>query len=67
MSKVAKLKRQTLCDWSKSDIEKKMALLAQITDHPRFACRKCARVANSTKQLCKPAPLPAAKPTSLVG
>ena len=43
-----RLKKKTLCDWSRSDIENKTALLAELTAEPRFACKKCARVALGT-------------------
>ncbi len=45
---------KTLCDWSKHDIEWHAARLRRLTDNPVFFCRKCARVANSSKVLCKP-------------
>jgi hypothetical protein len=48
---------KTLCDWSKSDIEKKLQELREIVRNPRFYCRRCARVAHPAKVLCKPAKL----------
>lgn len=62
-----KLTKRTLCGWSKSDIEEQLTLLARVTHTPQYACRKCARVASSPKQLCKPVDLPTLKPNSLVG
>lgn len=53
-----KLAKQRLCDWSRSDIEANAQLLAQLTSSPSFACRKCARVANKQKLVCKPMALP---------
>jgi hypothetical protein len=50
---------RTLCDWSKKDIERDLAELAEIVAQPRFICKKCARSANSGKYLCKPKRLPA--------
>ncbi len=45
---------KTLCDWSKKDLEKHADQLAEIVNPPRYYCRKCARVANHAKHLCKP-------------
>jgi len=53
---------KTLCDWSKSDIDKHFDKLAELVREPRFGCRKCARSANTAKVLCKPRKLPAAAP-----
>ena len=44
---------KTICDWSKKDIEKNSDLLYELTREARFFCRKCGRVANSKKILCK--------------
>lgn len=44
---------KTLCDWSKKDLEKKQDTLQQLTRNACFYCRKCARVANNAKSLCK--------------
>jgi hypothetical protein len=49
---------KTLCDWSKRDISKHVDKLLELVDPPRFFCRKCARVANISKVLCKPSRLP---------
>ena len=49
---------KTLCDWSKRDISKHADKLLELVDPPRFFCRKCARVANISKVLCKPSRLP---------
>jgi hypothetical protein len=49
---------KTLCDWSKRDISKHSDKLLDLVDPPRFFCRKCARVANISKVLCKPSRLP---------
>lgn len=49
---------KTLCDWSKSDIEKHAGKLFRLTRDPSFFCKKCARVANTAKVLCKPARFP---------
>lgn len=45
---------KTLCDWSKRDIEDEIDKLRALTKHPTYFCRKCARVANTPKVLCKP-------------
>ncbi|WP_169737858.1 hypothetical protein [Enterovibrio calviensis] len=48
---------KTLCDWKSKDIEKEVLELAKLVKAPEYACRKCARVANTKKVLCKPIPL----------
>ena len=45
---------KTLCDWTKSDIKEHAEELLRITREPKFFCRKCARVSNQPKALCKP-------------
>ena len=62
-----KLNKRTLCAWSKSDIEEQLSLLARVTHSPSYACQKCARVASSPKQLCKPISLPTLEPKFLAG
>lgn len=49
---------KTLCDWSKRDLEKHADKLLKLVRDPAFYCRKCARVANTSKVLCKPRKLP---------
>jgi hypothetical protein len=49
---------KTLCEWSKSDLEKSAAKLASLVVGARYFCRKCARVANREGVLCKPRELP---------
>jgi hypothetical protein len=49
---------KTLCDWSKQDIVKQLADLHELVKDPAFYCRKCARVANNPKVLCKASKLP---------
>ncbi len=53
---------KTLCDWSKKDLEKHAAQLAVLVRDPHWYCRKCARVANTSKVLCKPRKLPGMDP-----
>lgn len=45
---------KSLCDWSKHDIERDVDILRGLTIQPTHHCRKCARVANTPKVLCKP-------------
>ncbi|MEO1856359.1 MAG: hypothetical protein ABGY95_03205 [Rubritalea sp.] len=47
-------KIKSFCKWSGKDILKNMELLTQLTSKPEYACRKCARVSNTKKSLCKP-------------
>ncbi len=49
---------KTLCDWSKGDIERRAGKLLKLVREPRYFCRRCARVANTPKVLCKPRRLP---------
>lgn len=49
---------KTLCDWSKGDIEHHADKLARLVETPTYYCRKCARVANTPKILCKAHRLP---------
>lgn len=49
---------KTLCDWSKKDLEKKAGKLLELVRDPNYYCRRCARVANTSKVLCKPRKLP---------
>lgn len=44
---------KTICDWSKKDLEERPDLLRSITQSPTHYCRKCGRVANTKKVLCK--------------
>ena len=67
VSKKKKLAKQRLCDWSRSDIEKGAETLAEITSSPAFACRKCARVANEQRLVCKPMALPTLRKQRNVG
>ena len=53
---------KTLCDWSKRDIRKHTDDLLALVSSPRFFCRRCARVANTPKVLCKPGKLPKGNP-----
>lgn len=57
---MAKLK--TFCKWKEKDISKRIDLLVSLTENPTFVCKKCARVANTKKALCKAMPLPARLP-----
>jgi hypothetical protein len=45
---------ETLCDWSKHEIRERAAELHGLTREPTLFCRKCARVANKPRVLCKP-------------
>ncbi|GAB4169719.1 MAG: hypothetical protein Fur0032_08350 [Terrimicrobiaceae bacterium] len=53
---------KTLCDWKKKDIEDKASFLRAIVNSPTHFCRRCARVANTPKVLCKARKFPAAPP-----
>jgi hypothetical protein len=45
-------KKRTICDWK--DVEKKLKQLRKVVEEPKYACRKCGRVANDKAYLCKP-------------
>jgi hypothetical protein len=45
---------ESLCDWSKLEIRERAAELFAITRDAKFFCRKCARVSNHPRYLCKP-------------
>lgn len=55
-------KYKTFCKWKEKDIAKRLDLLTELTEDPTFVCRKCARVANTKKALCKAVPLPVRLP-----
>lgn len=57
---MAKLK--TFCKWKEKDLSKRIDLFVSLTEEPAYVCRKCARVANTKKALCKPKSLPAPLP-----
>lgn len=44
---------KTICDWSKKDLERRPRVLLELTQNAQFFCRKCGRVANTKKVLCK--------------
>ena len=44
---------RTICDFSKKELEKDPSVLFELTRDPQFYCRKCGRVANTKKVLCK--------------
>lgn len=46
-------KKQTLCKWDKDKIEKDLKKLRKIVCEPQFVCKRCARVAVSSNNLCK--------------
>jgi lipopolysaccharide biosynthesis regulator YciM len=45
---------KTLCKWKKDEFDKRMDALKEIVSKPRYVCRKCGRVADKKKWLCKP-------------
>lgn len=47
-----------MCDW-KGRVEHKLDTFCRIVGKPRYACKKCARVAATREWLCKPVCLPA--------
>jgi len=50
-------KLKTFCKWKEKELLKRADVFADLVNEPRFVCRKCARVANTRKVLCKPMPL----------
>ena len=47
-------KGKTLCSLDRDDISDHLDDIVEIVSTPKFLCRKCARVANKKKYLCKP-------------
>ena len=43
-----------LCKWKKGDVEDDFDELRKIVAKPAYVCRKCGRVADKKKWLCKP-------------
>jgi hypothetical protein len=48
---------KTLCDFSKSDIEKFDKEIRLLVKKPKFICKKCLRASSEKKYLCKPTKL----------
>jgi len=46
-----------MCDWKKEKLEKHFEEFKSRVMSPRFACRKCGRVARDEQWLCKPVSL----------
>ena len=49
---MAKKKEKALCDWSKDELANLERVREAVLD-PVWLCRKCGRVANRKKLLCK--------------
>lgn len=43
---------KSLCKWRRGEVEANLELLREMVKKPKFACKKCARVANTKKALC---------------
>ena len=50
-------KEKQLCKWKEETINANFETFKEIVISPRFACKKCGRVANKKKWLHKPVPL----------
>ena len=48
------MKKKTLCDFSKSEVQQNLPELINIVANPKYICRKCARAVNKEEYLCKP-------------
>lgn len=46
-----------LCKWKKSDVDDRFDALCDIVREPKYICRRCRRVADRKKWLCKPTAL----------
>ena len=46
-------KDKRLCKWKEDDISKKFNKFTKIVSEPKFACKKCGRVADRKKWLHK--------------
>ncbi|HSR54273.1 MAG TPA: hypothetical protein VLV83_25895 [Acidobacteriota bacterium] len=45
--------KKSICKWERGDFEKHYSEHPSVVRMPRFACRKCGRVARKKKWLCK--------------
>ena len=45
---------KTLCDFTKSDIDKYKKEIKKIVSNPKFMCKKCMRASSEKDLLCKP-------------
>ena len=50
-------KEKRMCKWSEKDFDKKFDKFVAIVSNPKFACKKCLRVADKKKWLHKPVSL----------
>ena len=57
---------KTICDFSKKDLERNPGRLHALTRNACFYCKKCGRVANTKKVLCKAQTFPQAKSIKFV-
>jgi hypothetical protein len=53
-NKMAKKISKELCKWKQNDITKNLDKFSDIVRNPKFACKKCGRVADKKKWLHKP-------------
>jgi hypothetical protein len=51
------MKQKMLCRMSRDEIEAHLDELTELVSPARHICKKCARVANKKKVLCKPVKL----------
>jgi len=47
------MKNKTLCHWNKIEIKENKELLFSIIKNPKYYCKKCIRVSNDEKLICK--------------
>ena len=52
-----KIKKKSLCDFTKSDLDKFNKELRLLVKKPKYICKKCFRACSEKEYLCKPTKL----------
>jgi len=53
-----KLKKKSLCKWSKDDVKDNWSEMYDLVGKSKFMCERCLRSARLKGNLCKPEKLP---------
>lgn len=48
------LQSKSLCKWGKEEIIENIEQIYELTADPKYVCEKCARVARTKSNVCKP-------------